>query len=159
MKILLTLIVACFISSKGIAQIEKRTILLGGNASMVASIYGNSFLNCNPNVGIFINDNVCLGATTSIMLFNEEFFWGAAPFARYYFSPKKTQSFYSKGSIGFSNLNVNYVGVSAGFGHVWFINKSVGFETELVASTDSEEFSAGIYLGLQVFLNRNKKEH
>jgi hypothetical protein len=156
LKNLQILIFVLLISTTTNAQIERKTILLGGNASMIASTSGNSFFNFNPGAGIFINDKMCVGASASLMLFNEDFFWGAAPFVRYYFSPKKAQSIYVTSSIGFSNLNTNIVGLSAGAGNVWFINKNVGFETELIASTDFEDFSVGMYLGLQVYFNRNQ---
>ena len=64
-------------------------MLLGGNASMIASTSGNSFFNFNPGVGFFINDHICIGAWASLMFFNKDFYLGAAPFTKYYFNPKK----------------------------------------------------------------------
>ena len=155
MRNLLIFILLLFISKQGSAQIERKTLILGGNASMIASTSGNSFFNINPGAAVFINDKMCIGASTSLMFFNEDFYWGAAPFTRYYFTPKKAQSIFASGSIGFSNLNSNIVGLSTGVGNVWFINKNVGFETELIGSTDFEDFSVGMYLGLQIYFKKS----
>ena len=145
------------ISFQGFSQIEKNTMLLGGNASMIASTSGNSFFNFNPGAAFFINNHLCIGASASLMFFNEEFYWGAAPFTRYYFSPKKTQSVFASGSLGISNLNSTSLNFSTGVGHVWFINKNVGFETELIGSTNFEDFTVGMYLGFQVYFKESSK--
>ena len=144
-------------STKVFSQIEKKTMLLGGNASMIASTSGNSFFNFNPGAGFFINDHICIGASASLMFYNEEFYWGAAPFTRYYFTPKKTQSVFASGSLGISNLNSTSLNVSTGIGNVWFINKNVGFETELIGSTNFEDFTVGMYLGFQFYFNKSSK--
>jgi hypothetical protein len=60
------------------------------------------------------------------------------------------------GSANFSNLNYNIVGLTAGVGNVWFINRNVGFETELRGLTDFDELSFGMFLGLQVYLGKSK---
>ena len=132
-------------------------MLLGGNASMIASTSGNSFFNFNPGAGFFINDHLCIGASASLMFFNEEFYWGAASFGRYYFTPKKTQSVFASGSLGISNLNLTSLNVSTGIGHVWFINKNVGFETELIGSTNFEDFTVGMYLGFQFYFKKSSE--
>lgn len=145
------------ITSQAFSQIEKKTMLVGGNASATFSTAETSFFIFNPSAGIFVNDKVCLGASAPLMFIDETFYWGINPFARYYFSPKKSQSLFTSVSVGLSNYNYNLVSTSLGIGNVWFINKSVGFETELVGSTDFEDISVGIFLGLQVYLNKSNK--
>lgn len=90
-------------STQVFSQIETKTRILGGNASMIASNSGISFFNFNPGAGFFINDHICIGASASLLFFNEDFYWGAAPFGRYYFTPKKTQSVFASSSLGISN--------------------------------------------------------
>jgi hypothetical protein len=77
------------------AQIEKKTLLIGGNESMIISSSGNSFVNVNPGAGVFIYNKICMGASASFILLNEDVFWCAAPFGRYYFSPQKIKSIFA----------------------------------------------------------------
>jgi hypothetical protein len=144
-------------STRVFSQIETKTRILGGNASMIASTSGNSFFNFNPGAGFFINDHICIGASASLLYFNQDFYWGAAPFGRYYFTPKKTQSVFASSSLGISNLNSTSINFSTGVGNVWFINKNVGFETELIGSTNFEDLTVGMYLGFQFYFNKSSK--
>jgi hypothetical protein len=156
MKYVVVLICLISISTNTSAQIEKKAVMLGGNASIMASTGGSSLFNFNPSAAVFVNNKMAVGVSGFLMLLDGDFYWGAAPFSRYYFSPQKSQSFFVSGSANFSNLNYNIVGLTAGVGNVWFINRNVGFETELRGLSDFDELSFGMFLGLQVYLSKSK---
>ena len=156
MKYVVVLICLISISTNTSAQIEKKAVMLGGNASIMASTGGSSLFNFNPSAAVFINNKMAVGVSGFLMLLDGYFYWGAAPFSRYYLSPQKSHSVFISGSANFSNLNYNIVGLTAGVGNVWFINQNVGFETELRGLTDFDEISFGMFLGLQVYFSKSK---
>jgi hypothetical protein len=54
------------------------------------------------------------------------------------------------------NLTIgNYGLVDLGLGYVWFINKSIGLETEIICNLSSEKVSVGAFIGFQIYFNAN----
>jgi len=156
-KQFLLVILITIISIRVFSQVEKGTILLGGYATIKASTSEGLYLNFNPNSGFFLTDKICIGASIPLKYLSNGFYWGVTPFGRYYFTPHKVQSVFASMSFGLTNFNYNLAYLSAGIGNVWFINQNIGFEAELIGNTDFEDFSAGLFLGFQVYFNRSNK--
>ena len=84
-----------------------------------------------------------------------------APFGRYYFNPKELKSLYISGSIGItyfinSERTLTNNALTLGIGHVWFLNKSVGFEVEAQGNTSFRDVDFGLFLGFQIYFNKSK---
>jgi len=156
-KQFLLVILMTIISIRVFSQVEKGTMLLGGNATIKASTSNGLNFTFNPNSGYFLTDKICIGASIPLIYLDEYFYWGVTPFGRYYFTPDKVQSVFASTSFGLTNFNYNLAYFSAGIGNVWFINKNTGFEAELVGNTDFEDFWVGILLGFQVYFNGSKR--
>ena len=160
-KFIVLAILLSTMTINGNAQTEKYSLLLGGSATMSINTLNNSYLNLNPNVGLFVADRFCVGLSTSLVYQYSIYSGGISPFARYYFGTNKTTSFYLNGSVGLINLfdamnTVSTEASSLSVGHVWFLNKSIGLETEIKASTDFVDVNLGLYLGFQIYFNKLK---
>jgi hypothetical protein len=158
-KTVITITLLMIFGLSGYSQIEKRTILLGGFANFIFNNEGDTYFSINPNSGLFLADKFCLGISFPMVYNNSEFYWGLNPFARYYFKKKNDNSIFLSGAVGITSLlnSENTISpglLSIGIGHVWFLNQSVGFETELIGSTNFEDISIGLHLGFQIYLKK-----
>jgi hypothetical protein len=157
--IALTTLITC-LSLSGYSQIEKKTLLLGGYSNLNFGTSNNSYFSINPNTGLFLSDKFCLGLSLPIIYLNESFYYGISPFARYYLKSKESRSLFFSTSLGLTSFieddNTLDSGlISAGVGHVWLFNESVGFETEFVGSTNFDNINFGLLFGFQIYFNRN----
>jgi hypothetical protein len=134
-KIVFTAFFLVITAITGFSQIEKNTLLLGGYASFNYE-NTNININLNPNTGLFLTDKFCLGISFPIVYYSERFYWGLAPFGRYYFKSGEPKSFYISGAVGITSfLNSDNTltdqALTLGIGHVWLLNKSVALKQKL----------------------------
>jgi hypothetical protein len=143
------------------SQTNKGTFLLGGSANISLSADGDYDLSLFPDFGYFLNNNFCIGASMPLIFNNygssNSYYIGISPLMRYYFGKNDRSRFYGLGRVNFKlNKSVIISGhglVDIGIGYVWFINNSVGLETEIISNISSENIVFGAYLGFQVYLN------
>ena len=146
----------------GYSQVEKNTILLGGYTNFIFNTGGSTYFSLDPNSGFFISDKFCLGISVPVIYVSEEFYWGFTPFTRYYFKEKDKNSIFMSGALGLTSLleSENTISpglISIGIGHVWFLNKCVGFETQLKVGTSFNDVSIGVHFGFQIYLNKKSE--
>jgi hypothetical protein len=145
------------------SQTSKGIFLLGGSTSMTFDSDGEYDLSIYPDLGYFIGDDFCVGAAVPLIFYKNEFsssyYIGISPFLRYYFGENDRSRFYGLGRVNFKiseNLTIgNYGLVDLGLGYVWFINKSIGLETEIICNLSSEKVSVGAFIGFQIYFNAN----
>jgi len=144
----------------GFSQIEKKTFLLGGNATAILNTSNYSYFYLNPNSGIFLTDKFCLGLSAPLFLSEDDFDIGFAPYVRYYLKAKENKSTFFLSSIDLAELIQlnseinNNVFFSLGVGHVWLLNKSVGFETIALFDTNFDSMNFGLLLGFEIYFNK-----
>ncbi|NJK84636.1 MAG: hypothetical protein HC906_00275 [Bacteroidales bacterium] len=150
-----------FTLGSAFSQIEKKTILLGAYSNLIVNTNGNNSFIVDPNSGLFITDNLCLGLKFPLLLSNGNFYWGAGPFARYYFKEKSNNSLFVSGALDMADLfNINqtlstYNGtISAGIGNVWLITRGIGLEVQLISATDFNDVSFGLFLGFDIYYRK-----
>ncbi|HEY4785625.1 MAG TPA: hypothetical protein VIH57_06235 [Bacteroidales bacterium] len=163
-KFVLAGILLMLITLNGFSQIEKHTLLLGGNASLNFNdaYMDNPVFYANPNTGLFLTDRLCLGVSLPLLYTSGDLYWGLSPFGRYYFNPKGSRSLYLSASVGITSfLNADHTilgrALTLGIGHVWLLNKSVGFETEFQGSTDRHDLQAALFFGFQIYFNKSNE--
>jgi len=160
-KVLLVTAVLFIVATKGFSQIEKGTFLLGGTGNI--SLGENSTILLNPSTGLFLSDKFCAGVGGVLYYNSQYWYWGLGTFGRYYFSPKQQRSFFVNGSIDISHFfNSEYTikqlrAVTLGVGHVWMLNKSIGFETDIDAQTSFHDVVVGLNFGFQIYFNKSKE--
>lgn len=126
------------------AQTEKGNFLLGGGLSFQAS-GGNSVFTANPNVGIFVANNIAVGAQFVLLTADGYAAWAFGPFAKGYFAGSDKGKFYGQGSInvgGADGADVQ-LGAGLGAGYAVFLNRSIALEFGVNYSKTGE--SAGIF--------------
>ena len=109
-----------------------------------------------------LSHRFCLGLSTPLIYTSGNLYWGIAPFARYYLSPKESKSLFISGSIGLTAIfelsDHNSVNpFTLGIGHVWLLNKNVGFEVQALGY-GYYNMSIGFELvyGFHIYLNKSK---
>lgn len=167
------------------AQLDKKTWLVGGNASFSytkstpnqSNIFFNNtesktlLLSVEPNVGYFIIDKLAigikLGATnaysTNLNFQINQTQLSLSPFLRYYFL-KKDKSYNLFFEPSYYKYTYKPLGMADGYalklGHVFFLNSSVGFETSLsyqkINGIDNNSESLLLGFGFQLYLEKNK---
>lgn len=158
-KVVLITLLVSLVVTKGFSQLEKGNLLIGGSANASLLQQRNFFLSVNPNLGYFLTNRFCLGASSSFAF--SKGFSGIAlsPFVRYYFGVKETRSFFGLASAGIVRQNKNNFGYAhLGVGHTWFLNKNAAFETQLSGTYVNNNFQGGLFFGLQIYLNRGKSK-
>jgi len=117
----------------------------------------------NPNTGLFVSDNVCLGLSMPILYMDNDLYLGISPFMRYYLKEKSDKSLYFSGALGLTTLlseidinQLDYNLLRLGVGHVWMLNDFVGFESELKLGTSLESVNFGFVFGFQIYFKREK---
>lgn len=160
-KVLLVTAVLFIVATKGFSQIEKGTFLLGGYGNI--NLGNNSTILLNPNTGLFLSDKFCVGAGLALYYNSQYWYWGLTTFARYYFSPKEQRSFFITGSIDIAHFfNSEYTirsnrAVSLGVGHVWMLNKSIGFEANTIAQTSFHDVVVGLNFGFHIYFKKSNE--
>jgi hypothetical protein len=160
-NLILTLVL--FISLSGNTQVEKKTWLLGGNAGVSSGNLIGTNISLNPNVGYFVSKRFCPGISTMLNYRKHEdiqsFSLSLSTFTRFYFGIYEKSSFYGLVSFDLAPLFVSSNAItSLGLGHVWFLNKNIGFETQLSGLRFEKRYHVGLRFGLQIYLNRNNQE-
>ena len=160
MKKLIPLILLLQLSIVGYSQLEKETILINASASLNLYSSGTSSFYLNPGGGIFLTDNVALGASLPFNIIGGNVYIGLTPWGRYYLTPQSDKSFFLYAAFGLTSLiNSNtFLGgdvITVGAGHVWLLNESIGFEPRLVLGTDFDSVNMRMLFGFQIYFDRN----
>jgi hypothetical protein len=113
-------------------QTEQGTLLLGGNASYLSSD-GSTALLFNPNVGIFLGDNLAIGMNVRITSLTARTNYAISPFFRPYFGASSGGKFFAQGTIGVTGVSRNIAPSkkltwSTSLGYAIFLNQSVALE-------------------------------
>jgi hypothetical protein len=157
------------------AQIEKGTVMVGGNLGLKTGD-GTSEILVNPNIGFFVANNFTIGGHVNYSSrelgatkVNE---FGIGPFARYYFGVTSTKPFLvtefdflsSTTKVGEQKITTSGTGFLFGMGFAAFINETVAIEgiTGYNYAKYKETSGSGGFamrFGFQIYLNnRNMKE-
>lgn len=185
-KVILSIILLSFLNNY--SQITKNNWLIGGNGNLSFVKYeeknsnNNLIINNNsksesfeillePNIGYFIKDKFAVGLKIGFAnAFNKEKTFqinqtqfSISPFVRYYFLEvdKDFNVFIEPSYYRFSYKSIGEASQGYGlkFGHVYFLNSSVGFETSLNyqyrESDQNKTNSMFIGFGFQLYLEKN----
>ena len=115
------------------SQTEKGTLLLGGNASF-ESQDGDTYLSINPNIGLFLSDNLAAGLSATLGTSSGFTSYGILPFIRPYFGSGTSGKFFAQASAGIIGFSSDFFGSSSDFawsaslGYAIFLNQSVALE-------------------------------
>lgn len=178
--------ILAFFSSSLIAQLDKKTWLVGGAISYSHANYKNGVyssvqeqyeFNISPSIGYFFADKFAGGIITSFYevgsrapgttVWSKYSNFNFGPFAKYYFLKKEkliniiAQSYFQFGAEGStSGLNKTTLAFSAG--PVLYFNSSVGLEllishlTYKYKNVSASDNKIQFSLGLQVHLQKDK---
>ncbi|MBN1187563.1 MAG: hypothetical protein JXB49_35135 [Bacteroidales bacterium] len=163
-----------------ISQTEKGNFMLGGDASTLINLddgYQNFAISMNPNIGLFVKDNLVLGGRLPLMFAKSEEYsnlkYGLGPFVRYYLMPRENMGMFLgvlsgiaaatyMGGENATKLDI-YSGIEAGTAH--FLNESIALELALryqyfnqgQYSMDerSNNSTISLNLGFQIYFNRD----
>lgn len=179
--ILSQLFISILFITTSFGQTEKGNFLLGGNASLRIHTYKlvnlNSYktFNFNPTMGYFIINNLALGIKTPLFWQGHntddyDFRYGVSAFSRYYFLKTDKTSFFGSanfGLVGYKSKQLNTYtnngyNAGVGLGFAFFLNKNIGFETEVLYDYSTEMNDSGndnfdMNFGFQIYFNKQKK--
>jgi len=130
MKHLLLTFLACVaLTFVSVAQTDSGTILLGGDATYTAQDGSNTF-RASPKVGIFVLDDVVIGAGFSDVKSKGVSQWALGPFIRLYlFGSDKGKMIVQSGfNIGGAKDTDTDFGFDVGLGYAAFLNESIAVE-------------------------------
>lgn len=166
-------------------QVQKGNLLIGGYGSLTherSSSFSYTNIYLSPTAGIFITDHLAIGMGIPCTFYKYSNSTnrgiGILPFGRYYFLKKEKSSLFVPVSIMISNITYsnsnsinktvysNMIG-SLGIGYTYFIHPSLGLESSLsyflkkttnniMADPTSKANGFNFFVGLQIYLNRNK---
>ena len=143
----------------GFSQIKKNTALLGGYANF-NYVDKNFIMNLNPEYRPVFNRQVLFGNFVFRLCIIPRDCIGAWHLSEgIIFNTGELKSFYVSGAIGVTSfLNSENTltdrALTLGLGHVWFLNKSIGFELEAQGNTSFHNINAGLFLGFQIYFNK-----
>lgn len=161
-----------FIHLPGHAQTEKGSRLLGGGGFFRSSD-GSFSTYINPDLGLFLVDNMAVGASLPLFYRNYDtgssISLGLTPFVRYYVGEGRTR-FFALASMGYNrswyrykedvlgeNHSEGYGMGTAGIGLAYFLSSQVGLEAML--SYNGRNYQEGDYdgyfdlaFGFQIYL-------
>ncbi len=138
-----------------LAQTEKGTWLLGGNAGFM-STKGSSSLSINPSVGYFVLNHLAGGAQVNLLVIKKASF-SIGPYAKYYFYGNEKGRLYASAglNIGLGTASKFDTGYSVGAGYALFLNESISIDIGTLynqAGASGGTFSIGA--GFQIHFNR-----
>ena len=155
-------------SSALFGQIEQGTFMVGGNAyfnySFPSGVKATSDLNISPNAGVFIVDNMAIGATMMFNSFKGGSSFSVAPFMRAYYK----ENFYGQLQVGFGRSSFEVAGTKTttsglntelDMGYTIFLTDNIALDPALYYNfyTDGSKYGGsnlGMKIGFQLFLNR-----
>jgi hypothetical protein len=163
--------ISIFFSTYSFAQIEKGTVMTGGNFSLQTGEGASEFV-LTPNVGFFVGKNFALGGFVNFSdrkIGNTKVTeFGIGPFARYYFGTTNTKPFVvtefdyltSTTKNGDLKNTENGFGFLLGMGFAAFINETVaveGISGYRYSNFQNVDGVSGFALrfGFQIYLNNN----
>jgi hypothetical protein len=152
----------------GKGQINQGAFLVGGSTYFNYNIpkggSGNSMFNISPNAGVFIVENMAIGAALDLSLANGSSNLSIAPFMRAYYK----NQFYGQLQVGYGRYSSNFGGGSpssyTGFrtafdlGYTIFLTDQIAIDPALYYNfyMNSGKYGGsnlGMKLGFQIFLN------
>lgn len=159
----------------GLTPIKQGNWMVGGSlANLGYSFEGKAFnVNLQPRAGYFISDGVAIGAQANLGLTavkgkDNEWNYGIAPFARYYFPKGASASgrFFGQGDIGIAGSSAGKsvsLALGANVGYAHFITQTVALEvtagynyTKANVNLGDKSTGLGVGLGFQIYLPGNK---
>jgi hypothetical protein len=154
-----------FISFIGKSQINQGAFLVGGSTYFNYNIPNgggaNSIFNISPNAGVFIVDNMAIGASFSYNLVKGGSSLSIAPFMRAYYN----KNFYGQLQVGYGRTVASSVLLSSGLtgeldmGYTIFLTDQIAIDPALYYNfyMNGSKYGGsnlGFKLGFQIFLNR-----
>ena len=156
-KLFLSLITLTLISIGANAQTEKGTALLGGSIGLQTSS-GYTVFTLNPNLGIFVVNNVAVGAEVDVTTTSGFTTWAIGPYLKPYFGKTTNGKFFAKGSflVGGATGEDTQVGVGIGAGYAIFLNRSIAIEllAQYQKFGNGTDGVFGINIGFQIHLKK-----
>lgn len=127
--LLLTLFSCTAMSFAALAQTDAGTVLLGGDATYIAQDGSNTF-RATPRVGIFVLDDVVVGAGFNFVTTKGSSQWALGPFIRLYlFGSDKGKMIVQSGfNFGGAKGTDTDFGFDVGLGYAFFLNESIAVE-------------------------------
>ena len=153
------------ISFIGKSQINQGAFLVGGSTYFNYNIPNgggaNSVFNISPNAGVFIVDNMAMGASFSYNLVKGGSSLSIAPFMRAYYN----KNFYGQLQVGYGRTVASSVLLSSGLtgeldmGYTIFLTDQIAIDPALYYNfyMNGSKYGGsnlGFKLGFQIFLNR-----
>ena len=153
------------ISFIGKSQINQGAFLVGGSTYFNYNIPNgggaNSIFNISPNAGVFIVDNMAIGASFSYNLVKGGSSLSIAPFMRAYYN----KNFYGQLQVGYGRTVASSVLLSSGLtgeldmGYTIFLTDQIAIDPALYYNfyMNGSKYGGsnlGFKLGFQIFLNR-----
>jgi hypothetical protein len=164
-NILLAIGFFTLISFFGKSQINQGAFLVGGSTYFNYNIPNgggaNSVFNISPNAGVFIVDNMAIGASFSYNLVKGGSSLSIAPFMRAYYN----KNFYGQLQVGYGRTVASSVLLSSGLtgeldmGYTIFLTDQIAIDPALYYNfyMNGSKYGGsnlGFKLGFQIFLNR-----
>jgi hypothetical protein len=164
-NILLAIGFFTLISFSGKSQINQGAFLVGGstyfNYNFPNGAKANSQFNFSPNAGIFIVENMAIGASFSYNLVKGGSSLSIAPFMRAYYN----KNFYGQLQVGYGRTVASSVLLSSGLtgeldmGYTIFLTDQIAIDPALYYNfyMNGSKYGGsnlGFKLGFQIFLNR-----
>jgi len=170
MKKILSIAIATLVAGTSFAQTSKGNWMVGGSAGFNSEKTGSaasvSTVNISPSAGYFIDKNLAVGASVSLMSVSKSYSsFNFGPMVRYYFSDMgKNAKLFAHAGIGFGSMkpeggvsmSSTEWGVKAG--PAFFLTKNVALEATLGYSSmkwkDAPDATTnfGVNFGFQIHL-------
>lgn len=166
-NIFLTIGFFTLLSFSGKSQINQGAVLIGGSTYFNYNIPNgggaNSQFNISPNGGVFIVENMAIGASISYSLMKSGSSLSVAPFMRAYYN----KNFYGQLQVGYGRTVASSVVLSSGLsseldmGYTIFLTDQIALDPALYYNfyMNGSKYGGsnlGFKLGFQLFLNYNK---
>ena len=138
------------------AQTDNGTILLGGGLSFQTSD-GSSVFTASPNVGIFVLNDVAVGASFSFFTTKGASSWALGPFIRLYLFGNDRGKFIVQSGVnvgGAKNSDTDF-GFDVGAGYAAFLNENIAIDF-LIGYTKTGDIKGifSIGAGFQIHYDR-----
>ncbi|MEO5563778.1 MAG: outer membrane beta-barrel protein [Chitinophagaceae bacterium] len=158
-KVLIALCVSLVVSVTAKSQTEKGTWLLGGNV-LYSSVNGNSSFALSPKMGIFVINNLALGAQLNLNIDDDFTSWAVGPFARYYFGKNEHGKPFLGASLNIGGSNDGLDDTDVGFGveggYALFLNKSIALDFGINYYRIEGIDMIGVGAGFQIHFKKGK---